>query len=286
MSKLKPLSKSSQDLSLLTSDIASFASSIGLASSLPSSGFDDTDFRKPAKSKTQRKRKPKKDASDQKHQKNEVKEGGDTRKPNKDVPVKQTIQPKPKPGFLSIDDEATGIKAKRFDEFKSLPKLPLVKASLLSSEWYNDAAELEEKVFGGRKVAVTNNEDLTGMVEKKRGLGERLIWQYAEDFVTSKGKGGDMKMVISAQKSGTVADKITAFEIMVGENPIANMRSLDALLGMFLVSKKIVIFIFNCELSLFLRGFFTFYLFSNGEILRSILLMSRSCYLLCSLQEW
>lgn len=253
MSKLKPLSKSSQDLSLLTSDIASFASSIGLASSLPSSGFNDTDFRKPAKSQTQKRKKPKKD---QKH-KNEVKEGEPNSnigneegnafgasKQNKDAPVKQTIQPKPKPGFLSIDDESTGIKAKRFDEFKSLPKLPLVKASLLSSEWYNDAAELEEKVFGGRKVAVTSKEDFEGVVEKKRELGERLMWQYAEDFVTSKGKSGDMKMVISAQKSGTVADKITAFEIMVGENPIANMRSLDALLGMFLVLEE------NCVIEL------------------------------------
>ncbi|WZZ33381.1 hypothetical protein YC2023_016782 [Brassica napus] len=32
---------------------------------------------------------------------------------------------------------------------KTLPKLPLVKASLLSLEWYNDAEELEEKVLGG-----------------------------------------------------------------------------------------------------------------------------------------
>ncbi|XP_010428130.1 PREDICTED: CCAAT/enhancer-binding protein zeta-like [Camelina sativa] len=247
MSKTKPLSKSSQDLSLLTSDIASFASSIGLASSLPSSGFNDTDFRKPLKPKSKRIRKPKKDASaDDKTKEDE--QGGDTtttrnpksntgnekgKKPNKDAAAKQTIQPKPKPGFLSIEDDTTGDKAKRFNEFKGLPKLPLVKASLLSSEWYNDAAELEEKVFGGRsKVAVANKEDFNGVVEKKRELGERLMWQYAEDFVTSKGKGGDMKMVMSAQKSGTVADKITAFEIMVGENPIANMRSLDALLGM------------------------------------------------------
>ncbi|KAL1203743.1 Protein SLOW WALKER 2 [Cardamine amara subsp. amara] len=256
MSKLKPLSKSAQDLNLLTSDIASFASSIGLASSShPSPGFNDTDFRKPTKSKTQKRKKPKKNnnaTSDQKHEKNEVKEGdtrssksnlgnetgknlGGEKKETKDAPVKPTINPKPKPDFLSIDDENTGIKAKRFDKYKSLPKLPLVKASLLSSEWYNDAAELEEKVFGGganRKVAVTKKEDVLAVMETKRELGERLMWQYAEDFVTSKGKSGDMKMVISAQKSGTVADKITAFEIMVGENPIANMRSLDALLGM------------------------------------------------------
>ncbi|ESQ27942.1 hypothetical protein EUTSA_v10018056mg [Eutrema salsugineum] len=240
------------DLDSLKAEVASFSSSIGLASSLPSSGFNDTDFRKPGKSQTQKRKKPKKDGSDQKKNQNEVTQG-DARKPKsnigdkagkhlgarkqtpKDTAAKQTVNPKPKPDFLSIDDENTGFKAKRFDKFKTLPKLPLVKASLLSSEWYNDAQELEEKVFSGgdhRKVAVTNKEDLMGVVEKKRELGERLMWQYAEDFVTSKGKSGDMKMVISAQKSGTVTDKITAFEIMVGENPIANMRSLDALLGM------------------------------------------------------
>uniref|UniRef100_M4DHT0 CCAAT-binding factor domain-containing protein n=1 Tax=Brassica campestris TaxID=3711 RepID=M4DHT0_BRACM len=209
---------------LTTSEIASFASSLGLPSSLPSSGFNDSDFRKPPK--PQKRKNPKKE--------------GDTIKPNpkeakkqtsKDAaPAKQTVntKPKPKADFLSIEDENSGFKAKRFEKFKTLPKLPLVKASLLSSEWYNDAEELEEKVFS-RKVAVG---DVMGVVEVKREMGERLMWQYAEDFVASKGKSGDMKMVISAQKSGTVADKITAFEIMVGENPIANMRSLDALLGM------------------------------------------------------
>ncbi|CAG7904446.1 unnamed protein product [Brassica rapa] len=209
---------------LTTSEIASFASSLGLPSSLPSSGFNDSDFRKPPK--PQKRKNPKKE--------------GDTIKPNpkeakkqtsKDAaPAKQTVntKPKPKADFLSIDDENSGFKAKKFEKFKALPKLPLVKASLLSSEWYNDAEELEEKVFS-RKVAVG---DVMGVVEVKREMGERLMWQYAEDFVASKGKSGDMKMVISAQKSGTVADKITAFEIMVGENPIANMRSLDALLGM------------------------------------------------------
>ncbi|KAH0920005.1 hypothetical protein HID58_027665 [Brassica napus] len=209
---------------LTTSEIASFASSLGLPSSLPSSGFNDSDFRKPPK--PQKRKNPKKE--------------GDTSKPNpkeakkqtsKDAaPAKQTVntKPKPKADFLSIEDENSGFKAKRFEKFKTLPKLPLVKASLLSSEWYNDAEELEEKVFS-RKVAVG---DVMGVVEVKREMGERLMWQYAEDFVASKGKSGDMKMVISAQKSGTVADKITAFEIMVGENPIANMRSLDALLGM------------------------------------------------------
>lgn len=231
-------SKPAGDMNALTSEIASFASSLGLASSLPSSGFNDSDFRKPSKPQKRKKNPKKKDAVAAE----ETQGDNNTSKPNRSNNPKETKKqttpkeapanpkPKPKTDFLSIeDDDKSGFKAKRFEKFKTLPKLPLVKASLLSSEWYNDAEELEEKVFGGSQRAAVG--DVKGVVEVKREMGERLMWQYAEDFVGSKGKSGDMKMVISAQKSGTVADKITAFEIMVGENPIANMRSLDALLG-------------------------------------------------------
>ncbi|CAH8359277.1 unnamed protein product [Eruca vesicaria subsp. sativa] len=228
------MSKSMEDENVLKSEIASFASSLGLSSSLPSSGFNDSDFRKPTKPpKTQKRKNPKNDVVSEDGTKGDAKS-----KPRSKEAKKQTSKeapaanPKPKTDFLSIEDEKTGFKAKKFEKFKTLPKLPLVKASLLSSEWYNDAEELEEKVFGGGGKGRVVVEDLKSVVEVKREMGERLMWQYAEDFVSSQGKSGDMKMVISAQKSGTVADKITAFEIMVGENPIANMRSLDALLGM------------------------------------------------------
>ncbi|KAF2594047.1 hypothetical protein F2Q70_00045325 [Brassica cretica] len=204
MSESKPKKEMN---ALTTSEIASFASSLGLPSSLPSSGFNDSDFRKPPK--TQKRKNPKKEGDAIKPNPKEAKK----QTPKDAAPAKQTVNPKPKADFLSIEDENSGFKAKRFEKLKALPKLPLVKASLLSSEWYNDAEELEEKVFS-RKVAVG---DVMGVVEVKREMGERLMWQYAEDFVASKGKSGDMKMVISAQKSGTVADKITAFEIMLGD---------------------------------------------------------------------
>lgn len=51
---------------------------------------------------------------------------------------------------MCVDDENSAFKTKLFENFKILPKLPLVKASLLSLEWYNDAEELEEKVLGVR----------------------------------------------------------------------------------------------------------------------------------------
>jgi len=39
--------------------------------------------------------------------------------------------------------------------------------------------------------------------------------------------------LISTQRSGTAADKVSAFSVLVGDNPVANLRSLDALLGKF-----------------------------------------------------
>lgn len=110
-----------------------------------------------------------------------------------------------------------------------------MKASLLSS-WYVDAAELEEKVIGKemmrRKVGFGEVEEWKRLGVKKKELGERLMWQYALDYESTRGQNGDIKMLVATQRSGTAADKVSAFSVMVGENPVANLRSLDALLGM------------------------------------------------------
>lgn len=266
MSNSKPPkpSNNSQDIELLKSDVASFASSLGFSSSLPSSGFNDADFRKTGPLKPNKRNESAKetvnggtdierktaDAQKKKFRNFKKKNGklqsehsaDHTQKLNsKDNGIFSNQKPKPKAPVLSLDDDKT-YKGKRFDKYKNLPKLPLVKSSAMSSEWYKDAGEMEEKVLGGveknRRVEVKNLEEWKRIVEKKRELGERLMWQYTQDFDSSKGKSGDMKMVIAAQKAGTEADKVTAFEIMVGENAIANLRSLDALLGTFLGREK------------------------------------------------
>ncbi|GAU24328.1 hypothetical protein TSUD_49170 [Trifolium subterraneum] len=75
--------------------------------------------------------------------------------------------------------------------------LPLIKANALGV-WFEDAAELEGKLIGdGKKVEMKN------LDEWKRGLVLLLI-----------------------------IDKVSAFSVLVGDNPVANLRSLDALLGM------------------------------------------------------
>lgn len=219
-SKSKKPANNSDDIEHLKSDIASFASSLGLATSLPpssSSGFNDVDFRKPGPKKPQKKPKPAPNQNPTKNQNFKSKEKPDSSKP------KLTLS--------SLEDNTNKEKAKNFEKFKNLPKLPLMAASNLGV-WYEEAEELGKKVLAnGKKAEVRNAEEWKSVVAKKRELGERLMAQYVADYESSKGKSGDIKLLLTTQRSGTASDKISAFSVLVGDNPIANMRSLDALIG-------------------------------------------------------
>ncbi|KAB2613124.1 hypothetical protein D8674_035440 [Pyrus ussuriensis x Pyrus communis] len=218
-SKSKKSASKPEDIDHLRSDVASFASSLGLATSLPSSGFNDVDFRNPGPKKPQRKSKPAPIPNPTKNQK--------PNKPN----FKPNENQKPKLTLSSLEENSSKDKARNFEKFKNLPKLPLMSANNLGV-WYEESEELEGKVLGGKKVEVKNAEEWKGVVAKKRELGERLMAQYVADYESSKGKSGDIKLLLTTQRSGTASDKISAFSVLVGDNPIANMRSLDALIGM------------------------------------------------------
>lgn len=219
MANSKPKKSSNpESMEIIRNEVASYASSIGLSSSLPSSGFNDSDFRKTGTLKAPKTPKLLKDSS----------------KPE-DFPQKtqkrreQNQKPKPKVFESALDQN------KGFDRFKNLPKLPLVKASVLGV-WYVDAAELEAKVFGKegkKKLEAKSVEEWKVVVARKREVAERLMAQYVQDYESPKGQSGDIKMLVTTAKAGTAADKVSAFSVMVGENPIANLRSLDALLGKF-----------------------------------------------------
>ncbi|XP_057981919.1 protein SLOW WALKER 2 [Malania oleifera] len=135
---------------------------------------------------------------------------------------------KPKVFSSSADQPKAAV-----DRFKSTSELPLVKASALGV-WYVDAAELGTKLLGSevKKVQSKSVEEWNKLVAKKKELAESLLAQYAQDFESSRGRSGDIKMLMATQRSGTAADKVSAFSVTVAENPIANMKSLDALLGM------------------------------------------------------
>lgn len=228
-------SNNKEDIEHLKSDIASFASSLGLSSSLPSSGFNDVDFRKTGSLMPIKPQKKRKQVPDSKPT--------ETQKP-KNHNFKPNEKPKPKLPVLSLEDSSN--KPKGYDKFKNLPKLPLMKASGLGV-WYADAEKLEANVVGKEKrVEVRNVEEWKSVVEKKRELGERLMAQYVQDYESSRGQSGDIKMLISTQRSGTAADKVSAFSVLVGDNPIASLRSLDALLGKSLHAVWFLIYFFKC----------------------------------------
>lgn len=110
-----------------------------------------------------------------------------------------------------------------------------MKASSLSGQWYADADELEAKVLGAggpKAPPPAGIEALRGLVARKKEAAERLLEQYTLDYESSRRRSGDMRLLEATARSGTSSDKVSAFTCLVEDNPIANMRSLDALLSM------------------------------------------------------
>ncbi|KAL6894019.1 hypothetical protein ACP4OV_008117 [Aristida adscensionis] len=227
MAEPKPKSKSTRkakktsaraedvgDMDALKSDVASFASTLGL---LPgtgdSAGFDDSDFRKSGPIKPQ---KPLK----QPDQTTEAPQN--TAKPRNPIPQK-----KPHPLELNGLHTAT-------NQASSTTNYPLMKAAALSGQWYTDADELEAKVLGGSKQALpaVGLQEMQRLVERKRELAEKLMLQYSREYDMVRRGNGDLKLLEISAKSGTSTDKVSAFTCLVEDNPIANMRALDSLLGM------------------------------------------------------
>lgn len=138
---------------------------------------------------------------------------------------------------MGFSSAAAADHPKLADRFKNLPPLPLVSSEALGT-WHVDAAEMEAKLFGAtdaKKVVGRpkgTEEDWAASVTKKKEVAERLLVQYTREFESSRGRSGDIKMLIATQRSGTAVDKVSAHSVMVAENPIANIRSLDALLAM------------------------------------------------------
>ncbi|URE26125.1 CBF/Mak21 family [Musa troglodytarum] len=217
--KKKP-HRTAEDLESLKSDVVSFASSLGLVPPTLSSsyGFDDSDFRKSGRLKPL-------DAHESKLP-SSVAAAGDKGAAKKEPGSK----PLPKPHPLQMDPFV-----KSSHEKKGRPEVPLMKASSLSGHWYLDAEELEAKVLGpdgSKKVTNLGIGEFKKLVEQKKEVAERLLAQYTEDYGSSRRKSGDMRLLEVTARSGTSADKVSAFTCLVEDNPIANIRSLDALLSM------------------------------------------------------
>lgn len=228
ISKSKKPPSPDDDIDALKSDVASFASSIGLSSALsPDSGFNDSDFRKKGPLNPQ-------SPPPQLHGRRDSASKNNKKPPP--PPRQQQQQQQKKKGKGSGFGVFEGGGGKSFQlKYKHLPKLPLMRANDLSGQWYSDLADLEGRVLaeGGKSVGASDLEVVKQLATEKRDLAERLLEQFSQDYEGSRAKTLDMKMVAAAQRSGTATDKVAAFTCLVEDNPIANLRSLDALLGSF-----------------------------------------------------
>ncbi|GAA0147296.1 DNA-binding transcription factor [Lithospermum erythrorhizon] len=199
----------------LKNDVFSFASSLGLSAS----DFGKTNQNTPKNEKNRQKKE------------NSVtpQARGDYRNGDKKSPKPHPSTPQARGDHNNADRNSW----KTTDKYKNLPKLPLVKANAVGV-WHVDVVEWEAKVLGeeAKKVGFGSADEWKAFVEKKKELGERLLAQFVNDYETSRGQSGDIKMLMTTQRSGTAADKVSAFSVLLGDNPVANLRSLDALLGM------------------------------------------------------
>ncbi|KAL8138359.1 hypothetical protein V2J09_004360, partial [Rumex salicifolius] len=248
------------DVDQIQSEVASFASSLGFASSLPSSGFNDVDFRPKAKPISNQIKKPSNQPQQEKQSPQGKKKGNLINSQNGEKKNNKASSQKPVPKATQIKSRThsgVGASNKLYERFKNLPKLPLVKANALEV-WYADAAELEEKIIGGQsgKFEIGNPEEWKTFVEKKKEMGERLLVQYTMDYDTSRGQSGDIKMLLTTQRSGTAADKVSAYSVLIGDNPLANLRALDALLAMITskVGKRHALTCFEALKELFVQS--------------------------------
>lgn len=282
------------DANALKDEVASFASSLGLAgiSDAQNVGFNDTDFHKKGSIKPS---KPAKNfASKQSAKPSEIKTPKNDPKPGKIKvfkskrshgeegrgPLKghgplhaakndtvgqnngiakstelKTVKNDSKPGKLkafkgkrSHGEEGKGplrghgplhvaendTVGKNIDTDKKLPKLPLMKPNSLSSPWYASAATVEAKFVStdANLSANLTKPAREALLQTKRQLAQRLMDQYVLEYEISKGKSADMRMVSMAQKSGTTADRVAAITVLVQDNPLANLKALDTILGM------------------------------------------------------
>ncbi|XP_006663966.1 CCAAT/enhancer-binding protein zeta [Oryza brachyantha] len=222
-----------EDVDALKSDVASFASSLGLVGGVgSSSGFDDSDFRKTGPINPSKTPKSPQTADGPQNSQNP--------KPNK------------KPHPLDIHGLNAGAKSGA-----ATTNYPLIKAAALSGQWCADADELEASILGARKQVLPSMglQAIHKILEQKRELAEKLMMQYTAEYDLVKRGSGDLKLLEISAKSGTSADKVSAFTCLIEDNPIANMRALDSLLGMVTskVGKRYAFTGFDALKELFLK---------------------------------
>lgn len=227
--------KNEEDLQTLQADVASFASSLGLSSSFaPASDFDHLQPSLPAKIK-HADRKRKLAASEPLGAKKREVNG--TSLTVGDQHVKRKVR------FLNDSKEGASVGSQQELPAHSSSKTFSRLWSLLKSRpWYEATAALLSTGDAYQTPAVhskqgslindNNTEDRSKLVTELRKKGEDLMEKAAADYEKHRGKDSDMRWLMIARRTGTTADRVAAFTVLIQDNPVANLKALDALLGM------------------------------------------------------
>ena len=206
----------------LFADVKAFASQLGFKAG--SGGDDDQAFADFAPQKAK-----------QKAAKPDKKDDSKDDKSAQEQPIKNALNTK--------DAAAQPLKARPqappsaplFDPLPELPKGGPPPKSILKRDeegrWY----EISDTVPLCKPGASTEMETDPTAIEVKRQRGQLLLAIEAAAFEASAGhqKGGsNVQWLQQAQRGGTTTDKVAAMAVLVQENPIANLRSLDGLIHM------------------------------------------------------
>ncbi|KAK1279902.1 hypothetical protein QJS04_geneDACA004839 [Acorus gramineus] len=196
----KPVQNDGEDVDLLKSEVASFASSLGLAAPSNDSGFDDSDFRKTG---------PIKPSKNSRNPPSSTKPSKPS-KPTKLEHSKPSAKPQKKIDPFKLAETESDAKG------AGLPKLPLIKADALLGQWYETAAELESKTLtGALAVPTVGIERQKVLAAEKKEMGRRLLDQYSREYQISKGRTTGVKLLYTSLRSGTSKDKVNALMSMV-----------------------------------------------------------------------
>jgi ribosome biogenesis protein MAK21 len=260
-----------EDLKAIQADVASFAASLGFSGGagggIASGGFDDSDFRKKGPiskkgSKIAAELSDEDEFETEVETKKRTKEKGETKakkgkKKKKEEDElddsgeeEEVVKPrKAKKEKSSVVEEAVASDKSTKKGTKPVPGLGKIHEVLNSAfdgkvlptetkkrkgNW-NDQQQGEEN--GGplpakRSFLVSGNSDVE-LVRKLREEAQQLLDKAAEEYERSRRNNSDAQWLMQARRSGTSTDRVAAMTVILQENPKANVRTLDALIGTY-----------------------------------------------------
>ncbi|KAG6543422.1 hypothetical protein Mapa_015092 [Marchantia paleacea] len=238
--KSKPAEQLGQ-IQAIQSDVASFAASLGLAAGAGvSSGFDDSDFRKVG---SIRKPEQLKQAVVEKKMKGTENNNSAVRKDYRGIGSGKTRRVDADRKQGSKDSAGGNNRGKRLSNGlegndpngpgdKSpggwKPKENHANSKKRNGSW-EIVADGESEV---KRSLVDTPYGEPEFVKKLRSEAQDLLEKAANDFEKNRSRDKDAEWLLKARRSGTSADRVAAMTVILQENPKANVRTLDALLGM------------------------------------------------------